>query len=130
MMQSINPDTLSFPRGYSNGMMSVCGRILFVAGQVGWDKNEKMATGLTDQFEQAICNVLEVVKAAGGGPQNVGRLTIYIKDKQDYIDRRKEIGLIYRKHMGKYFPAMSLLVVRDLLEESALLEIEATAVLP
>jgi len=129
-MKQINPSSLPSPRGYNNGMLSFAGKILFVAGQIGWDENGSLANGLAAQFDRAIYNVLEVVRSAGGHAENIGRLTIYVKDKQNYLSSRKEIGEAYRHHMGKHFPAMSLLVVSDLLEEGALVEIEATAVMP
>ena len=129
-MKQIHPSALPSPRGYNNGMLSFVGKILFVAGQIGWDEQGNLAGGLVAQFERAIQNVLEVVRSAGAHPENIGRLTIYVKDKHEYQSCRKEIGEAYRKHMGKHFPAMSLLVVQDLLEPGALVEIEATAVMP
>lgn len=128
-MKPINPETLATPRGYNNGMLAVAGKILFVAGQVGWDRDQKMAKGLTAQFERALINILEVVKAAGGIPESIGRMTIFITDKKEYISQRKAIGLVYREHMRNHYPAMSLVIVKDLLEEGALVEIEATAVI-
>jgi len=128
-MRIINPPTLADPRGYNNGVLFDTERILFVAGQIGWDKTGKFAAGLAPQFEQALKNLVEVVQAAGGTLENIGRFTIYIKDKQDYIRNRRNIGEVYKRIMGKHFPAMSLLIVQDLLEEGALVEIEATAVL-
>ena len=128
-MKPVNPATLSDPRGYNNGMSAGVGRLLFVAGQVGWNREEVMAEGLAAQFDQALFNILEVVRAAGGSPESIGRFTIFIKDKRQYMDLRKEIGAAYRKHMGRHYPAMSLVVVKDLLEDRALVEIEATAVI-
>ena len=128
-MRIINPSTLADPRGYNNGVLFESGSVLFVAGQIGWDKTGKLAAGLVSQFEQALKNLVEVVQAAGGTPQSIGRFTIYIKDKQDYIRNRRNIGEAYKRIMGKHFPAMSLLIVQDLLEEGALVEIEATAVI-
>ncbi len=127
-MRILNPETLSAPRGYNQGLLSESG-VLFISGQVGWDRNEKLADGLVNQFELALRNILEVVRTAGGHAEDIGRFTIYIKDKEQYILNRKEIGARYRSVMGKHFPAMSLLVVKDLLEDGALVEIEATAVL-
>lgn len=129
-MEKINPETLATPRGYNNGILMPGGKILFVAGQVGWDRQERMAQGLVAQFEQALRNILDVVESAGGNRECIGRFTIFIKDKNEYIEKRKEIGAVYREQMGKHFPAMSLLVIKDLLEPNALVEIEATAVLP
>jgi enamine deaminase RidA (YjgF/YER057c/UK114 family) len=127
--QPIDPDTLAAPRGYSNGMLFPAGgRVLFVAGQIGWDKDGQFVDGLTAQFELALRNILEVVRAAGGGPESIGRLTIYVLDKADYAAKVKEIGRAYRAVLGKHFPAMALVEVAGLLEPRALVEIEATAV--
>lgn len=127
----VNPESLAAPRGYSNGMLFPAGgRLLFVAGQIGWDKDCQFAEGgLVEQFELALRNVLDVVVAAGGGPADLGRLTIYVVDKVDYATRAKEIGAAYRRVCGKHFPAMALVEVKSLLEPRALVEIEATAVL-
>lgn len=125
----VNPDTLAPPRGYSNGMI-LGGRVLFVAGQVGWDVHMRMAEGLTAQFAKALDNLLDVVRAAGGRPEHVGRMTIFVVDKQEYLREAKAIGHAYRERMGKHFPAMSLVQVAALLEDGARVEIEATAVLP
>jgi enamine deaminase RidA (YjgF/YER057c/UK114 family) len=129
-MKILNPESLPAPRGYSNGILLPVGKILFIAGQIGWDSSGKLAGDLTSQFAQALQNVLAVLSAAGGEVEQIGKLTIFIKDKGDYIYRRKEIGKVYRQLMGKHFPAMSLVVVKDLLEEDAQVEIEATAVIP
>jgi enamine deaminase RidA (YjgF/YER057c/UK114 family) len=102
--------------------------VLFVAGQIGWDKDGQFVDGLTAQFELALRNILEVVRAAGGGPESIGRLTIYVLDKADYAAKVKEIGRAYRAVLGKHFPAMALVEVAGLLEPRALVEIEATAV--
>lgn len=126
----VNPDTLAPPRGYSNGMV-MTGRVLFVAGQIGWDRDGVFASDdLAEQFERALANVMEVVRAAGGAAEHVGRLTIYVTDKREYLERTKAIGASYRAHMGKHFPPMSLVQVAALLEDRAKVEIEATAVLP
>jgi enamine deaminase RidA (YjgF/YER057c/UK114 family) len=131
MEKVVNPDSLAPPRGYSNGMVLGPGRLLFVAGQIGWDRESRLVSeAMTAQFEQALRNVADVVREAGGQPSDVGRLTIYVTDKQRYIREAKAIGESYRSIMGKHFPAMALVVVAGLLEEGALVEIEATAVLP
>jgi enamine deaminase RidA (YjgF/YER057c/UK114 family) len=127
-MQFINPETLAIPKGYNHGVLSN-GRILFVAGQIGWGRDEKLVDGFAAQFDLALANVLEVVRAAGGDPESISRFTIFIKDKSEYLRVRKEIGKMYRQRMGNHYPAMSLLVVKDLLEDGALVEIEATAVI-
>lgn len=126
----MNPDSLAPPRGYSNGVVLDGGRVLFVAGQVGWDKEMKFVDGMAAQFALALDNVLTVVQDAGGGPDHIGRLTIYVTDKRAYLAATKEIGAAYRERMGRSYPAMSLVQVADLLEDRALVEIEATAVLP
>ena len=126
----VNPPSLAAPRGYSNGMVHAPGRVLFVAGQIGWDREMRFAEGLTAQFEQALQNVLDVVQHAGGEASDIGRLTLYVVDKHDYLARTKEIGGAYRRVLGKHFPAMALVQVAALLEERALVEIEATAVVP
>lgn len=128
-MKAINPKTLAQPRGYNNGLLFESGSLLFIAGQIGWNRDQKMAEGLVAQFDQSLFNILEIVSAAGGSAGSIARFTIYVKDKRDYVARRKEIGVVYRKRMGKHYPAMSLVIVKDLLEDGALVEIEATAVI-
>lgn len=128
----VNPSSLAQPRGYSNGLLFPAGgRVLFVAGQVGWDREGKFpSTDFAEQFDLALSNALEVVRAAGGGPEHVGRLTIYVTDKREYNAKIKEIGAVWRARMGKSFPAMALVQVAALLEDEAKVEIEATAVIP
>jgi enamine deaminase RidA (YjgF/YER057c/UK114 family) len=129
MMQKINPEWLPAPRGYNHGLVAPAGKLVFVAGQIGWDKFGKMTEGLVNQFHRAIQNVMEVVKGAGGTPESVGHMTIYIKNKKEYLDQQKALGPVWRTVMGKHFPAMSLVVVQDLLDDKALVEIEAMAVI-
>jgi enamine deaminase RidA (YjgF/YER057c/UK114 family) len=126
---SVNPETLARPRGYSHGMKGG-GDVLFVAGQIGWDREGRMvAPDLVLQFAQALDNVLAVVTAAGGAPESIARLTIFVTDKQEYRQRARELGEAYRQRMAKHFPAMSLVEVKSLLEDDARVEIEATALL-
>lgn len=130
MFTSINPESLGAPKGYSNGMLAKAGgQILFVAGMVGWDAQGVFSEGFSAQFSKALDNALEVVRAAGGGPENVGRMTIYVVDKQEYNACVKEVGRHYRTLMGRHYPAMALVEVKSLLEPLARLEIEVTAVL-
>jgi enamine deaminase RidA (YjgF/YER057c/UK114 family) len=131
-LRFVDPESLGAPRGYSNGVVAAAGsRLLFVAGQVGWDGEQRLvAGGFVEQFERALGNALEVVRAAGGTPENVVRLTLYVVDKAPYLEALKLVGEAYRRLMGRHYPAMALLVVRDLLEPGALVEIEATAALP
>ena len=126
----INPPELAKPRGYSHGVTGH-GHVLFIAGQVGWnERSEIVSERFVDQFDQALANVLAVVRAAGGSPEAVGRLTIYVVDKREYLEKQREIGTRYRTHMGKHYPAMTLVEVKSLLEPGALVEIEATAIMP
>ncbi len=129
---AINPKSLGAPKGYSNGMLApVGGRLLFVAGQIGWNSEQQIVSDLfAKQFEQALRNLISVVREAGGGPEHIARLTIYVLDKQAYLDDLKWVGAAYRDLMGKHFPAMALLEIQGLVEDGALLEIEGTAVLP
>ena len=131
-LERIDPDELAPPRGYSNGVLAPAGsRILFVAGQVGWDREARMvADDLPSQFRQALANVLAVVAAAGGEPHHLARLTLYVVDKEEYRAATKEIGRRYRELMGDHYPAMALLEVSGLLEPGARVEIEGTAAIP
>src|SRR5260370_31843994 len=128
----INPESLGAPRGYSNGVLTEAGgRLLFIAGQIGWDENQKIASDdLVEQFDRALANVLSVLTEAGGQPDQIARLIIYVTDKNEYRARMKEIGERYRARMGKHFPAMVLVEVKSLLEDDAKIEIEGIAVLP
>ncbi|MCU0677398.1 MAG: RidA family protein [Myxococcota bacterium] len=131
MTTVINPSSLAAPRGYSNGLVMPCGRMLFVAGQIGWTKEATLVPGgMAAQFAQALANVADVVREAGALPEHVGRLTIYVTDKRAYLAATKEIGAAYRAVFGKHYPAMALVQVADLLEDGAMVEIEATAVIP
>lgn len=131
MANVIEPESLAPARGYSNGIVLTGSRTLFVAGQIGWDRQARLVSSdFTAQFGQALDNVLAVVREAGGGPEHIGRLTVYVTDKHRYVAALKDIGAAYRARMGKHYPAMALVEVQDLLEEGALVEIEATAVLP
>ena len=127
----INPEPLGAPRGYSNGVLAEAGgRLLFVAGQVAWDRQQQIVSDdLVEQFDCALANVITVVTEAGGKPEQITRLIIYVTDKNEYRARMKEIGARYRARMGKHFPAMVLVEVAGLLEDSAKIEIEGIAVL-
>ena len=127
----INPESLGPPRGYSNGVLTEPGgRLLFIAGQVGWDKNQNIVgDDLVEQFARALANVVAVVTEAGGKADQIARLTIYVTNKLDYRTRLVEIGERYRARMGKHFPAMVLVDVKSLLEDGAKFEIEGRAVL-
>lgn len=128
-MRTIQPPGWPRPKGYSNGIAGK-GETLFIAGQIGWDETEKLVSDeLVPQFEQALKNVAAVLAAAGGTPAQLARVTIYVTDKTTWRAAAKEIGEAWRRILGKVFPAMSLVQVADLLEDGALVEIEATALL-
>jgi enamine deaminase RidA (YjgF/YER057c/UK114 family) len=123
----INPVSLARPRGFSHGVVAG-GRMLFVAGQVGWNAAAEIVSDRFDeQFDQALANVLAVVVEAGGTPASLCRLTIYVVDKSEYVNAQKAIGERYRARMGRHYPAMTLVEVSGLLEPGARVEIEATA---
>lgn len=128
----VNPDELGAPKGWNNGMLArASGRILFVAGQVASERGGQVEpSGFVEQFSRALENVLTVVRDAGGGPENIGRLTIYVTDPEEYLASRKPLGQTYRALMGSHYPAIALVQVAGLVEENAVVEIEATAVLP
>lgn len=130
MLDVVNPGTLAQPRGYSHGIAGT-GRLLFVAGQIGWRADGTLVgPGVADQFDQALANVLTVVAAAGGDHWSIAKLTIFVTDAAAYAAARPEIGQRYRARMARHYPAMTLVEVRALLEPSAVVEIEAFAILP
>lgn len=126
----VNPKTLPSPRGFNHGVSARGGSFLFVAGQIGCnEKGVVVSSDIVDQAEKALHNVLEVVKEAGGSPTSIVRLTIYVTDLVEYRARLKGLGEAYKRVMGKHFPAMALIQVQALFEQSARIEVEATAVL-
>jgi enamine deaminase RidA (YjgF/YER057c/UK114 family) len=127
----INPDALGAPSGYSHGVLvDGGGKLLFIAGQIAWDQNRKIVSNdFVEQFDKALANVITVVKAAGGESNNIVRVVVYVTNKHEYLAQTKAVGERYRKHMGKHFPAMVLVQVASLLDDSAKVEIEATAVI-
>ncbi|HEX6719270.1 MAG TPA: RidA family protein [Pyrinomonadaceae bacterium] len=128
----INPESLGAPSGYANGVLvDGSGRLLFIAGQIAWDNYQKIVSDdFVEQFDKALANVITVVRAAGGEPDNIVRLVIYVTNKIEYGERTKEVGERYRKHMAKHFPAMVLVQVAGLLDDRAKVEIEGMAVIP
>lgn len=126
----VNPKDLAPPRGYSHGAMGT-GKILYLAGQIGSDgEGELVSTDLVQQFDRAMANLVRVVQEAGGKPEDVVKINLYVLDKKEYRDRGRDIGVAYRKHMGRHFPAMTLAEVKGLFDDGAKVEIEAVAVLP
>jgi enamine deaminase RidA (YjgF/YER057c/UK114 family) len=129
--QILLPPGWTPPVGYANGVAVSTGRIVFIAGQVGWDERQKFQSeDLVPQFEQALKNVLAVLAEAGGAPHHICRMTAYCIDKPRYLAARAELGVIWRRLMGKHYPAMSMIFVADLLDHPAKIELEATAVVP
>lgn len=128
-LTALQPEGWPPPRGYANGMMGR-GRVVLVGGQIGWDSAGRFANGLVGQVRQALENVVAVVRAAGGGPEHVGRLTWYVVDMAEYRASLKELGPAYREVMGRHYPAMALVQVVALVEPEARVEIEATALIP
>jgi enamine deaminase RidA (YjgF/YER057c/UK114 family) len=129
--RAIEPEGWAPPKGYANGVLVEGGRTLYVAGQIGWDAEQRLVSpDFVPQFRQALENVVAVVRAAGGAPEHLVRTTIYVTDKQAYLGDLKGVGAAWRETIGRHFPAMTLVEVADLLEPGALVEIECTAVLP
>ena len=130
-MQVLLPPGWAPPIGYANGIAVDAGRIVFIAGQVGWNAQQVFESEeLLPQFGQALRNVLAVLAEAGGRPEHICRMTAYCCDKPGYLAARAQIGAIWRALMGKHFPAMSMIFVSDLLDNPGKIELEATAVLP
>ncbi len=128
-IQAVQPAGWPRPRGYSNGMLAH-GSSIHVAGQIGWDETETIVSDdFSVQFQQALSNVVAVIRAAGGQPQDIVRLTIYATDLDAYRNHIPAIGAAYRAVLGKHFPAMALVGVAGLVEPRAQVEIEAVAVL-
>jgi enamine deaminase RidA (YjgF/YER057c/UK114 family) len=126
----LQPKAWAAPKGYANGIAAE-GVQVFIAGQIGWDKDAKLVgDDFVAQVEQALSNIVQVLAEAGGQPRHLVRVNWYVTDKAAYVARQAEIGAAYRRTIGRHFPAMTLLVVADLLEEGAKVEIEATAVMP
>jgi enamine deaminase RidA (YjgF/YER057c/UK114 family) len=118
------------PKGYANGAL-VTGRTLFIAGQVGWNERQEFTSDdLAQQFAQALDNVLAVVRAAGGTPESVAKMTIYVTDLPAYRASLRAIGAAWRERFGRHFPVMALVGVAGLVEPRALVEIETTCALP
>jgi len=125
------PEGWAPPVGYAHGVVAEAGRTVFIAGQVGWDGQQRFHSELlTEQFDQALKNVLAVLAAAGGEPRHICRMTAYCSDKPAYLAARAELGVIWRRQMGSHYPAMSMIFVAELLDSPGKIELEATAVLP
>ena len=129
MHKIIQPEDWKPAKGYANGVL-VDGPRLYVGGQIGWNKHQIFQHhDFIGQMEQALRNIVEVVEAAGGTATDIVRLTWYVIDKKEYLAKQREVGEAYRRVMGRHFPAMTMVVVSGLIEDAALVEIEATAVI-
>jgi enamine deaminase RidA (YjgF/YER057c/UK114 family) len=130
-MSVLLPEGWAPPIGYANGIVVPAGRMVFIAGQVGWDDQQQFhSEDLIPQFEQALKNILAILAQAGGAPNHICRMTAYCIDRPAYLASRAKLGAIWRKLMGAHYPAMSMIFVADLLDHPAKIELEATAVIP
>ena len=128
--ERLQPPRWKPAKGYANAVVAR-GRTVYLAGQIGWNGDQVFESDdFVAQVRQALANIVEILAEAGGGPQDVVRMTWFITDKPAYVSRLSEIGAAYRSVMGRSFPAMSVVVVTALVEDRAKVEIEATAVLP
>jgi enamine deaminase RidA (YjgF/YER057c/UK114 family) len=125
----LQPASWARPRGYANGIVAD-GNTIFLAGQIGWDAEGRFAEGLANQVGQALTNIVILLSEAGAEPQHLVRLTWFVTDLRAYRENLLTIGAAYRRVIGKHFPTMSVIGVSQLVEQEALVEIEATAVLP
>lgn len=131
--QILQPAGWPRPKGYANGIAATIapqGRMVFTAGVVGWDAQERFADGLTAQAAQAFANIVAILQEAGAEPAHVVRMTWYVTDRQAYLEEAPAIGAAYRAAFGKLFPAMAVIEVSGLMEAAAMIEIETTAVIP
>lgn len=130
-MEVLMPKGWAPPIGYANGIAAKPGRIVFVAGQVGWDEQQKFQSeDIVPQFEQALKNIVAVLAEAGAKPEHICRMTAYCCDKPAYLAARRQLGKLWLQYIGRHFPAMSMIFVSDLLDNPGKIELEATAVVP
>ena len=130
MWNVLQPEGWSAPKGYANGI-EARGRHIFVAGMIGWNGQAQFETDdFVGQCKQALQNIVATLACANAGPQHIVRLTWYVKNKKEYLARGRELGQAYQAVIGRHYPVMSLVQVADLVEDRALVEIEATAVAP
>ena len=128
-MKTLLPEGWPRPSGYSNGISVEAGRLVFVAGIVGWDESGTFQSDdLVEQFRQVLLNTREIMAEDGAEPEHVVRMTWYITDKREYLSRLREIGAAYREIMGRHYPAMACVEVSALMEDRAKIEIETTCV--
>ena len=129
-MDILQPPGWPRPRGYSNGIAAE-GRLVFVAGQIGWDETETIVSAdFAAQFRKVLENTLAVLSEAGAGPEHVVRMTGYVTSREEYLASGREIGAAWKELMGRVYPAMAFVIVDGLIEPGAKIEIETTAVVP
>jgi enamine deaminase RidA (YjgF/YER057c/UK114 family) len=128
-MRALQPPGWERPKGYSNGIEAE-GRLVFVAGQVGWDNGVWKAHDFAGQFRQVLVNTLAVLKEAGAGPEHIARMTWFITSREEYENAMAEVGAAWRELMGRVFPTMAVIIVAGLVDRAAKIEIETTAVVP
>ncbi len=130
MTKILQPEGWAKPAGYANGV-SARGRMVFVGGQIGWNAHGVFESDdLVAQVRQTLLNIVEVLRCDGARPEHVTTMTWYLLDRREYIERRREIGAVYREAMGRNFPAMAVVQISGLIEERAKVEIQAIAVAP
>lgn len=129
MNRVLLPEGWPRPKGYSNGVAAE-GRLVFVAGQIGWDTAGAFPDGFVAQFRRTVENTLAVLAEGGAGPQHIVRMTWYVVDKREYIAALRDIGAAWRELIGPHYPAMAVVEVKGLIEDAARIEIETTAVIP
>ena len=130
MWHVLQPEGWAPPKGYANGI-EARGRFIFVAGMIGWNGQAQFETDdFVGQCKQALQNIVDTLACANAGPQHIVRMTWYVKNKKEYLARGRELGAVYKEVIGKNYPVMALVQVADLVEDRALVEIEATAVVP
>lgn len=124
----VQPEGWAPAKGYANGLLAE-NNCLFIGGQIGWNAQQQFEThDFVAQMEQTLKNIVTVLTEAGGEVEDITRLTWFVVDKKEYVARQREVGEAYRRVLGKHFPAMTMVVVSGLVEDDALIEIEATAV--
>ena len=129
-MTILQPPGWPRPKGYANGI-SASGRTIYTAGVIGWDEREMIVSHRLDlQFAQVLRNILAILGQDGAGPEHIVRMTVYITDRVQYLKLRDELAPIWKSIMGSHYPAMALVEVKGLVNQSAVVEIEATAVVP
>ena len=129
-MQILQPLGWPRPKGYSNGVVAR-GQMVFLAGMIGWNEDETFdSDDIVGQTRRALANIVRLLREAGGGPEHIVRMTLYVADREEYMDRRKEMGRVYRDVIGRVYPAMTVIEVAGFVEDGARVEIEVTAVIP